>query len=163
MSTAARQPVGRRVVPVEDLAGAYCVSMGAAGLLLSSPLARQDVLAALDGSIRAQQADGLPVRREVLDLAADLAALVAQDRRRAAEDFRLRQAALPEPAASASWTSAPQHMTVADAAAVLGVTARQVRALASAGALTARKAAGAWHLDAAAVLAAADNRREHHL
>src|SRR4051812_39918867 len=87
-SRAAGEPVGRRVVPVGDLGGAYAVAMGAAGLLLSSPLARQDVLAALDGAIRAQRADGVPVRPEVLDLAATLGALVAQDRSAAADECR---------------------------------------------------------------------------
>lgn len=148
-----RQPVGRRVVPAADLAATYAVSMGPAGVLLSSPLACQDVLAALEGAIRAQQRDtGVAVRPEVIDLRDVLARHVTE--------CRVRQSAVPPEDDSAPWEPA-ERMTVADAADLLGVHERQVRNLAGLGQISGRKVGGVWQLDTAAVLAAVDDRKGH--
>jgi excisionase family DNA binding protein len=157
-----RPPVARRVAPVSVLAAEYAVDLGAAGVLLTSPQAVLDVLTALDGAVRAQRGTGVPVRPEVLDLRDSLARRVAAHRAELAE-CRTRQAAVPQDADPAPWSPAPQPMTVADAAAVLGVRERQVRYLIASGDLTGRKVGGSWQIDAASVLAAADDRREHHL
>lgn len=153
----AAQPV-RRVVPVADLTTAYVVDMGAAGVLLSSAQATLDVLAALDGAVRAQRSTGIPVRREVLALADTLRQHLAELTE--AERCRARQSAMPEEADRAAWEPTPEVVTVAEAAQLLGLRDRQVRNLATSGQLPGRKVAGSWQLDRTAVIGAADNRKE---
>ncbi|WP_299956714.1 helix-turn-helix domain-containing protein [uncultured Modestobacter sp.] len=148
----------RRVVPAADVAGAYALDLGAGGVLLTSPLAMQDVLAALDGAIRAQRGTGVQVRPEVADLRDTLARRVDAYRDEAAQR-RTRQSALPQLVKQAPWDAAEQ-MTVKDAAHLLGVQERQVRNLAHSGQLGGRKVGGAWLLDARAVTVAAEDRKE---
>ncbi|MFC4693517.1 helix-turn-helix domain-containing protein [Geodermatophilus arenarius] len=136
-----------------DLAAEYARDLGPAGVLLSSPVAMQHVADALAGAIRGQRSAGLPVPPEVLELAAVLG-------RHLAEGCRQRQASLPPNRRSATWSAPAPLVTVSEAAALLGVTPRRVRDYLADGRLPGTKRGRAWLLDRAAVLAAADDRRD---
>ncbi|MGY1823750.1 helix-turn-helix domain-containing protein [Geodermatophilus sp. SYSU D00079] len=161
MARPARQPVSRRVARPAEVAGVYCLDLGAGGVLLSSPLACQDVLTALAGAVRDQRSTGVPVRPEVLDLMATLSArLDALRAVPAAPDCRTRQASLPPGPGSASWEAPAELVTVSEAARLLGLKPRRVRDYLADGRLPGTKRGGTWLVELSAVLAAAQSRRE---
>ncbi|MGY1985446.1 helix-turn-helix domain-containing protein [Blastococcus sp. SYSU DS0669] len=143
---------------MSDLATEYARDLGPAGVLLCSPLAMQHVADALAGAVRAQRSAGLPVPPEVLDLVATLVRHLADH----GEGCRQRQASLPPAPASATWAAPAPLVTVSEAARLLRLTPRRVRDYVHDGRLPAVRRGREWLLDRAAVLAAADDRREHH-
>ncbi len=116
--------------PVRRLADltAYVLDLGPAGVLLTSPQAVADVLEALEGSIRRQRRDGVPIPDEV-------AAFVDMLRRRlrdgltAGPGFRGRQSSAAIEPPPAGWEPPVGPVTVAEASEVLDLGPRQVRNL----------------------------------
>ncbi len=140
-----------------ELAGVDVLDLGDAGLLLVSPRIVGDVLRSLEGAVRAQRAAGVPIPERVTSLVYALRGRLHDAR--AAAECRTRQSAAAAADAAAEWEPAAEPLTVGEAAAVLGIGERRTRDLIAAGQLAAVKVGGRHHIDAASVVALAQERQ----
>lgn len=146
----------RSAIPGLSDVGAYAIPLGPCAVLLASPTAIQDVLLAMEGALRAQRRDGYPPTPRIDALCAVL-------RRQLAEHCASAVAAggntaMPARADSPPWEQL-REITVIEAAKLLDLQPRQVRNLAKAGRLPARKVGGCWQLEFVAAAQAARDRK----
>ena len=136
--------------------GAYALEVGPCAVLLASPVAIQDVLRALEGALQAARSNGYPAVARVADLCAVLRRQLAAYR--ASPVAEVGNRAMPPEAELSSWEQV-ELVTVVEAAQLLGLQPRQVRNLAKARRLPARKVGGCWQIEFVAVAEAARERQ----